>query len=134
MVNDWILYCIILSKTAPKGITVQVTPDICTTLIKPNFQIAAQKLHTGHSLHLTLQPGISERNSIMILCYFIWSIKYLGLLLSSCFLGFFFFFDTLKKDKSKRGTHIKQFYCLCPHWVTRRFSTCFQLYYYYYFK
>lgn len=52
------------------------------------------------------------------------AIKYLFLLPSS--------FDTLKKDKGKRGTHIKQFYCLCTHWVTQRFSACFQLFYYYF--
>lgn len=86
MVNDLILYCSILYEIAPKGITVQVTMcDIRTTLIKPNFQVVAQKLLTGHSPHLTLQPGISERNSIMMLYYFIWSIKYLVLLLSSWF-------------------------------------------------
>lgn len=57
MVNDLILHYSILYETAPKDITVQVTPDIRTTLTKPNFQVAAQKLLTGHTtltLHCSL--------------------------------------------------------------------------------
>lgn len=67
-----ILYGSILIETAPKGIAVSVTLDICTTLTKPNFEEAAQKLHTGCSPHLTSQLGFTRGNSTIILCYIIW--------------------------------------------------------------